>query len=1130
MQRGDKIALGTAIPLIALVLIAAIVLVVYIKPCPAGQTYDREIKACRIKCSGGQKYDRATNQCVCPTAAAPVFDPVLNQCVGVCDEGYSWNAKTQSCDRTPQQCYPAPAVNSATGVIVNATHFLDGKGGCSAGSREQLDQLCKSAQCSAPEACRPGDRWDGVDAETGRCYKSATCGLLACDANYCTTNTVRANVGEVMKVADSNQQCVNPSQTAVGAMCTSSSNLVWRAPECYDTTPLNNLQLVVTSASNEAGKGIVGTVQHGLVNGPADLSGDGRLFYTYSLLTMGENKEVAHGSVQVTGVCPASNSSDVCYTFQIDSADVQRLQPSSYLLQLTGYPSWDVSMALYVTGEPQPFTLSGSSVIPGALTQLDVKFDKDAALKLAADTLLVRTKLKNLTSDLIVPDLTVTPLCEQGCGGNADVLVADCQSGICRTNETITRKFVVLAWLPLKLDKYALAGICPSGEAVIKYFLSRTHTDSRGVIEETLIGPTPAQLQPSNTEIETGIASFIDVVDVNRAYTYKLGAYLADSVSSTLEYRNAKCFGALTETVVTVGPYTAAGCHAIKYGKENSMPPNMTVTSAGTCEYNNTQPAKDYYCLYEYGGNNFDPAQVHLSSENGNSCYNVLRKYPAPKTRNTWTSPFATTASYDACITGETQELAVLCPNQVQLDTVGDFLDKSSLEQRFKNVYDNFDTFNYDKSYTRDALSADNSSKVFDEYANCPPRSDTRYGNAPEFAQCAGDQTCMTMILKKRCAPDDEMCKSLVQNANCGYNNCGLWERFGGTDSYEYRISRSVFFDDAQGDASAKCCNGKGKYTKGKCTCDSDKIFGVQCDKDPCEEQFREHRAKGGFDCTPLGSAAPTGTCVPDGSGNVSCVCNTDYFNVAQPPPLDIYKDCKWYKKQFINNPASPSGPQQFNPFNDNPQKKACEEAQRVDPNTSLCDGIQCQPLNTVVYPNLGPVLQRDDSCIVDPYSCKCPEVLPDPYMCRQLELPKNQKGGNVFPDPMNPKESVAATGCNVKCSEHKPTESQPYKFADPENNNLACTTCHVGGSCEEVQDTYNNIDVVRRQECFQNAQNHQVFPDKYPLDETCIAVNSLQNSKLIFPEKYCKDCCFYFCKKNSHDHHWCDNGKWRSE
>lgn len=1144
MQRGDKVALGTAVPLIAIVIVVAIVLLLYVKPCGVNQTWDSEVKACRPKCARGQTFDKTTRQCVCPDAVAPVFDPASQQCVGVCDAGTAWNAKTRSCDRTPQQCYPPPSVNPSTGVIVNGGHFANGKGGCSGGTMEQLDQLCKSAECSSPQYCRPGDRWDGVAAGGQDCYKTEVCGLTPCDAAYCTNDTVRANVGPVMKVADNNGHCVNPSQAAVGAMCTAAAATnAWHAPNCYDTTPLDTLQVAVTSASNDAGKGIVGTVQHQLVNGPVDLNATGALVYTYTvsapsalrvnnkwLRVSSADAVLASGTVQVTGVCTPADAASVCFAFNIDSAEIQHLPPASYVLRLTGYPSWDVTLPLYVTGQPEGFVLSGSSIQPNALTKLDVKFSKEDAMIVADNTLMLKSKLANLPADMLVPDPTVAPLTYTA---SNDALVADCQSGVCKTNETITRKFVVLAWSPLKLDKYALAGICPSGESVIKYYLARSHTETRDgktvVVDDTLIGPTVAQLQPTSSDVSTGILSFVDLVDVNRTYTYKLGAYLADSMESTVEYWNATCYGTLQQMAVSVSRYTAAACHNIKYGVAGALPPHMTVTSAGTCEYNNTQPAKDFYCLYEFGGNGLDPAHLALSSPNGNSCYPLVQAYPAPKLTNTWDAPFATTASFDSCITGESQDLTVVCPDTVQLATVADKLDQKALQDRLQNVYNEFDTFNYNTSFSRAGLTAD----LFAQYAKCPPASDAKYGNAPEYALCKGDATCTATVLKKHCDTDDELCKTLVKNANCGYNTCGLWEHAGGQ---EYKINRSLFFDATQADASTKCCSGNGVYSKGKCACNA-KVFGVQCQKDPCEEQFREHRAKGGFDCTPLGSPTPTGTCVPDSTGAVKCVCNADHFTVAQPPALDIYKDCKWYKKEYMNNPASPSGSQQFNPFHDNPQKMACEAAQRADPNTTLCNGIQCNPMR----PDSNGVLQRDSDCIVDPYSCKCPDVLPDPYTCRQLQLPDNQKGGNVFPDPMNPAEAVAATGCNVKCSEHRPTAAEPYKFADPENNNLACTSCHVAGSCEEVQDTYQNVSLAERTYCLCKykpiAYPDPTWYNKYcdGFDESkydasafnCPRTNTLAEQSYLFPQHYCTDCCYYFCKKNSHDHHWCDNGKW---
>ena len=776
LQRADRVVIGTVIPFVVLLLAAAVVLVIYVKPCPPGMQWDTRIKACRKKCASGQRYNTTTGMCECPDASAPVFDPVSQQCAGVCDPGFVWNAKSKSCDRVAQQCTPMPSVNKTTGVIVDATHFADGKGGCSSGSKQQLDNLCKSASCADPALCAAGDRWDGVDATGTVCYKKQVCGMSPCTASYCTSDSVHNNVGQIMQVADSNGKCVNPSEAAVGSMCTGDGKHVWRSPECYSTTPLNTLLVAVTSASSEAGKGIVGTVEHGLVNGVLDLDASGKLMYRYTLSTpaslqvnnrvmqlSASDATVATGAVLVTGACQPASAGNVCFNFQIDNDDIRRLPEATYVLRLTGFPSWDVTLPLYVTGQPPAFMLSANPVVPGSLDKLTVHFDLPLAQTVVANTLILKSKLTDLQKLLpnqVLPDPTVVAPSADSTSVSAQAIILDCQTGICRTDENITRKLVVLAWPALSLDKYALEGICPGGGAVIKYYLARSHTETQGsqtvVVDETLIGPTAGQLQPGSSEVNTGVISFVDLVDVNRVFTYKLVAYLADSVESTLEYRNAKCYGSMQTMAVSIGKYTAAGCHSIMYGVENSIPPYMTVTSAGTCTYDESEPAKDFYCLFDYTDKaikpqpGFDQAHMALSSRNGNGCFWIQKMYPAFKVgANAWDSRFATPASLESCIAGAGQDVTVECADKLRLDTVGDTLSKTELQSRLSKVYDNFDTYKY--SNTLDASKAKldvgtgagataaettQLNTLFDTYAYCPVRKNANYGNDSKYDAC----------------------------------------------------------------------------------------------------------------------------------------------------------------------------------------------------------------------------------------------------------------------------------------------------------------------------------------------------------------------------------------------------------
>jgi hypothetical protein len=818
MDRTDKILLGTCVPLMVAIVVVAVVLLITTHPCPPGSLWDRRVKACRSKCPGehsasGQRYNYETNTCACPDDVAPTWDPIKQQCVGSCDAGEEWDADGKRCVPSAVECTPLPAVNSMTGMVSDASHFPRPGGQCGDGTRDELDALCVASECTS-DTCRPGDRWDGYSAPTGACYKRAVCGMIDCDAPYCVTDTVKAQLGRLVKV-DAGEKCVNPSADTVAELCKALAHSRWAEPQCYDTAVLSDVNVSVTQA--DLSKAIEGVVQHELVNGVQDLDGQGKVRYTYTLATAsGAVVEAGEGVVVQACATPPANRDAVCYNFSIQPPDVPE---GVYMFSLTGYPSWDPSLALYQQSAPVNIHLQQGTPDPTALPQLAVNFSSDKAAQVARDANLVNQKLAQLKGRSAAGD-SITPVAEAlpvaANPGAKLPLVVDCRAGYCAVNQVINSKLVVLAWdaLPATLDVPSC-----SDTAVVKYYLARSLA-SKGVVESPpLIGPTLGQNQPLPAEVSSGTISFFDWVEVGDTVTYFLGAYLAPTADSTVEFKDATCHGQLQQVAVFVPPYTAASCHEIKTGRADAIPPYLSVTKNGACSYDASQASQDFYCLY--GQNNgFDVNNLALAE--GGACYPFEITYPVldPKFSKTEWTPYAQEASTESCITGISQTVAVTCHDKMKLAKLTKEFTKSELQTRLNDVVANFDRYSYSPSfdpnpiYVKCANSTDPDCKattdaatqkldaLFNTYVPCGPRdSSKKYGR--------DEQTC---------ADGDTACTDIGAGSNCQYNTCNDWVRQPGSAN-QYTMSRKLFYNEASEDARAKCCFDHGDYSRGQCTC-----------------------------------------------------------------------------------------------------------------------------------------------------------------------------------------------------------------------------------------------------------------------------------------------------------------------
>lgn len=1099
MQKTDKILLGTLVPVIVAIVAVAVALWLTSHRCDEGEVWSAESRACRQKCPGegrehGQVYDALTGRCACPTPVAPTWSVADQQCVGVCDPGTVWSANRQSCVTTDADpCTPAPSVNASTGVIENDTHFalLDGSGQCGPGSAAQKDQLCRVSECTAPQ-CATGERWDGF--KDAACVKQLKCSLQPCDAPYCQSATLVSAVGTVYKVGDGTA-CVNPSETMVGRLCTSVPGRAWRSPLCLAATPQDEVALTISNAT--LADGVTGTVQHQLLNGRADLSATGLMTYTYTLVpTRAQSGGTYKGSVSVRRVpsCAADFDSNVCFEFHVAARG--DATAGTYLLTLTGYPAWDLTLPLYQQAQPASIDLRGEAA--PALKELAVKFSQTLEGSVAKNSNLVLSKLTQLQSRLANEQSdfaqNVVPVAAElvvEAGGEEDApLLAVCTKAYCMFEKSVPFKLVVMAWAPV-----AAPATCVSGDRVVRYMLRKRFASKTAPGQEevvTLIGPTAAELQPSAAEVSSGVLSFFDLVEVNSVVTYSLGAYLVPSERSTLEFEFATCKSAVFEVVVNSGMYTNAQCRQIEL--PGSIPPYLFAASNGTCVADTSTQARDYYCMFEWNKQVPGGTGVALYSSNSTECKPVLRTFPSVGATNQWTeavcNPVGGTSIPNACFTGVEQDVEVVCKNYVTLqdEPVSGRLKKSAFLGRLADLHDAFKRYNY-TDLVSDDLIADDAKRqmLFDRITSCGPRSlKGEYGSA-------------------RCPDGDAVCAELLDKSNCSHNTCEEWtltsagqEGEGDTDTYTR--TRRCFAGENYRTPNSACCNGRGTYKydsatkKHSCECPLE-TFGDACEHTPCADakEFQGRR----FFCSPGDADKPTGKCIATGQSSFKCECDDGYYNVAEAsmrPELD----CKTYDK-------GGAGP--------------------------------CQ-----LYDEKG---MHNPNCLINPYSCKCPQlcqdgeipnldpdpnkrvrcVPKDPYTCRRNDLGQAGSGSALV---------NYETGCVNACSEHLPSSLAPYKYRNPIAGNFVCDACSGGGkSCQVFEKTLEQMDGKTKGACKRcgdkyyasdaRTRNVDSLAECQALDpDTRRWCAELVTSVNVYGSRFCADCCMNYCVKVDSPHHKC--------
>lgn len=1190
MKKVDKVLLGTLLPVVAVVIVVTVVLALAAS-CPEGKIWDFGRARCRAKCSKGQEYNSDSDTCACG-GETPVFNAVTQQCEGKCDAGKTWNAATGKCDPPPlPSCTPPPSVNASTGAIQDATHFLREGGTCDTGSTAELQQLCQRSMCSLPDVCVDGDRWDGFDGE--KCFKRAGCALDLCDAGYCTSATVVQKLGRIKKVANAEGKCVNVREADVAAWCSSLPGSKYVAPECVTVTPQAVLTLSVDSGSTV--DSIEGTVSHPLVNGAIDLTAGQTLPYQYALNGTNVWSQVEVGKACAAGAPPGG----VCSTFHIKpqglSPGTYLLDMRGFPAWDSSLPLYTLSAPVSVS-----LTGGGGAApqeVDALRVKFDTEAAQQVAANtsLVNQKLAV---LHDSYPNLVLPQLekdTSSLAFKPGVQLDQPLLVS-CLSSYCKSDENVNFKLVVLAWRPVepvacgsaKFVKYVLKKHVASADkkGVIEDVLVGP-SEAQGQ-------PPAAEIKGGIVSILDLVRLNEQVTYYLGSYMVDSPSAVTDYDTSSCKspwFQAQVNVGAYTAEFCQQIPVTVANAVPPYMSLSSNGTCTWDTTDASRDFYctfawpGTTESPKDP---------GLHPTQLALYNQQQGCAY-VQPSVPQFNPVNTWTSPTCAGSSVEeGCFAGEKQTVSVKCSQTVKLAGTSEEKSKSDLQTRLAAMVTGAPYYNYDNfdmsAILNDKHDTVDMGKVWDgNYYSCGPETaPSAWGN--DAAGCGG----------RADTAENSVCKTLAQNANCGglgKNYCQSWQGQSGEYTRFRRCYRDVAQANNCGEEREKrklspccdescmkqelseCCNCRGTFVldpnapndnRGYCVC-GPRYAGARCEEDVCGNAFPGNTPE----CSPDNSTS-TGCCVahlgarcqefktqdlcPTQSGECQwkadaqqcvrtdvcskyktagtcnnldcrwndneqvcegvrfkCVCNDNYFRVAEARPMDMVKDCKFFTKGTIATmPYSPD------PGNSNASR------------TSTCD-----PMKTVGIwdgSQYAPTLFRNENCMIDPYTCKCPQpcqlgddpaitqcLQADPYVCRRNNLAKNaspRADGDGTVTNVNP-----LTGCVDQCNQHIPIPGQQYKYYNPEVNDFRCRSCTVGGkhSCQELQTTLKDKrKEFKYLQCFQSYLPPNM--GKVPQDPSCLEYYDMDDSVYQNPTQYCPDCCFYNCKKHK-DYHRCDNG-----
>lgn len=647
---------------------------------------------------------------------------------------------------------------------------------------------------------------------------------------------------------------------------------------------------------------------------------------------------VKSGVVTVIGACASQTQGTYCVNVAIYLSGSTPLAEGSYTIQIDGAPSWNPTGVLYQLTDPAGVSmyLLPAQNGPGVTATLNPVLSAEKAQQLASNQAWVDATISTLSatySSVVKQPTSETPLAYIEPESSQDkVLLVGCTPAYCQDNTNQVRhKMIVLAWDQISPSQVASVNCkTASGAAVsyVKYMLLRSATNSSagGAPSYTeLIGPSSQPLTSTTT------ISFVDVLPINTVAQYILAAYLVTSPTDPASYGTALCKSQQIYASVNVGDYSASFCHSIKGPQPSLLPPwYWRDPSTGMCMWTeNSQAARDYYCMFESGTDNnpaanFDTSKLHFATST-QSCAEAKKQYALPTT--VWSAPYCTPklagGNYNdsVCITGQEEQVGASCTREIQ---AGDMISESDFKRRLDQVI-NFYSTNNTYSGTEGAIAsitgADKQAAVWATYNQCGPAlAPTTWGT--DVAACG----------------DDPVCKQYASVAGCDRNYCAPWVEQG-VGSGRFIQTRSCYPSAALDGDQSLCCNKLGTYelqvdrasSRGKCTNCGKTYYGAQCTETACTGQTCSGR----------------GTCVVDQeTGKPRCECEPNYFNVTQQRAMKVTsdgEDCDYF----------PAG---------------------------------CQ----FVIPDANGLPVRNPQCFTDPRKCRCPPVQEDLLVCRQNSDPKD--------------------------------------------------------------------------------------------------------------------------------------------
>ena len=801
----------------------------------------------------------------CSLSPNTIWSDTYQRCIPQCDlDHYVYNPTTGTCDEIVD-C-GSIEINSDTGEVSGIQSCSNATGtACETCPDDVILEQCQQTTCQVSSFTDPSydcdlvfgqvgtyPLFDGYDPISQKCTSSLDCELHACTQDYCLNNAeimspfYDANSNQIPMITQSDSSCANPTLYDLEIKCESQEGYVWNPDMTgeYGSTPgicqaLKTIVSIVAdydSTQSDTSQ-IVGTLAFAY---------DPTVIPQLPFQFVFNNTT---GTLSTMVAYPGGCSSDMlsklaaagftdtasiyCYSYSIVFGTNPPNADQEYELEFMGMMAIDSAYIGYSMLDDLIITLSPSASGDNVDSSLTPVMDYDYEVELAYDETFTQDSITALSADYTTsfqdPTTITAPFGLASTETSSDYVLTACRPDLCKDfGTTVPFKMAILAWKKITKPSNPCTKLSRDFSTYsVKYSLSRIDALLGESSRLQLIDVTRGNDDPDDYVGDD--MSYVDVVDVNTTYTYRLGAFLADSSVYT-SYDTSECRSPPYEFTIVVGQYDDAFCRTLGSPLSDMPYPSFMWSENGMCYWSDNQTAaSDFQCMFSLGSatkeGTYDPSNLELFSGSQTSGCASIGKSLYPSAISEWSCEYSSAASgcgpidESACIDGIVDSPRVYqCNDELQVGSANRVLQGCS---GFSATIEDVLAF---ANAHPDLIPGLDVSSISNPYTTC----------TSDYFDCPLDLDSPPYwgMQSYSCAQDDYECQRAQDVAGLTsvnwFSNDGQWE-LNDLDSNTYQQDRVRFPDpDVYATSDSACCGSHGTYSVvassgenyGTCDCD----------------------------------------------------------------------------------------------------------------------------------------------------------------------------------------------------------------------------------------------------------------------------------------------------------------------